>query len=167
VNTVSSATDEGSASAERDPHPNPLRASFARLDPQGERERTAVAVKAQSNLISLQTRRMVEPFAKPINFVQDMMGMASAFALRATADTSLKPSYALGVPTRYFSDGAAESDGQYNWPSGSHYKSGSNAHVVVRAAISINARQHNQGYQAADGVPFEPRHHVTPSRTVH
>ena len=68
---------------------------------------------------------------------------------------------ALGVPTRYFSDGAAESDGQYNRPSGSHYENASNAHVVVRAAISINARQHKQGYQAADRVSFEPRHHDT------
>jgi hypothetical protein len=74
---------------------------------------------------------------------------------------------ALGVPTRYCSDGAAESDGQYNRPSGSHYENASNAHVVVRAAISINARKHKQGYQAADRVSFEPRHHVIPSRAVH
>jgi hypothetical protein len=37
----------------------------------------------------------VEPFAKPITVVQSMMGIASAFALRATADKSLHPSYAL------------------------------------------------------------------------
>src|SRR5260370_966822 len=36
----------------------------------------------------------VEPFAKPIT-VQKMMGIASAFALRATADKSLHPSCAL------------------------------------------------------------------------
>ena len=41
----------------------------------------------------------VEPFAKPIT-VQKVMGIASAFALRATADTSLHPSYALLVARR-------------------------------------------------------------------
>jgi hypothetical protein len=37
----------------------------------------------------------VEPFAKPISGVWNMMGIASAFALRATADKSLHPSYRL------------------------------------------------------------------------
>jgi hypothetical protein len=41
----------------------------------------------------------VEPLAKPITVVANMMGIASAFALRATADTSLNPSYRLLRPS--------------------------------------------------------------------
>src|SRR6476659_6206888 len=43
----------------------------------------------------------VEPFAKPISGVWNMMGIASAFALRATADVSLHPSlYGVWVVKR-------------------------------------------------------------------
>jgi hypothetical protein len=68
--------------------------------------------------------------------------------------TSALLDHLVGVGMRHCADGASESDGNDNRSNGGHNDQGADA-LVRGVPIANDAREDEQGYQAAECVSFE------------